>query len=210
MRPAWLVFFAACGAVPVAPVANKQPAPRPLEPTAPRAFLLEGLGPELFGPNPIYARATDDGRAVACVTDHETTKCGMVDHSTPFARIELTVMNPELAHDMASWTEATRDAHADDLKRIRHHIAPSSRALTQFCRADGPVACDPLGLHAKVDAKGHVSLSWSGEIQGELDICDDVPASPSHAEVLADQRANIVVIVATASCGFAGFVMMGR
>jgi hypothetical protein len=206
MRHAWLGLLAACGAAPVTPVANKQPAPS-FELTAPRTFLLAGLGPELFGPNPIYARATDDGRAAACVTDRETTKCGMVDDSTPFERITFTVMDPELARAMATWNERTRDAYAGDLERIHHHIDPSSRALAQICHADGPVACDPMGLHAKVDANGQVSLSWGGEIQGELEVCDETPALPSHAEVLADERGKVVVIVATAACGSSGFLM---
>ena len=210
------LVLAACGEPARAPVDNTAGTPIVITPA--RKFVLDGLGSELFGPERVYARANDRGEVVACVTEPETgsafrTTCSILLADEAFMRLDagLSVMLPDAARtiDRGEESPMTTRALADDFKRVRAHALPSSRALVRACEADGPVACSVLGAKAVVEANGHLALSFAGEIQGELNVCDgDAPRWPAHAVVRVDAPSRHVLIAASApGCPLAGFLM---
>ncbi|MFT3694056.1 MAG: hypothetical protein QM831_13005 [Kofleriaceae bacterium] len=216
----WLcLVLAACGSTPAPALSNAVPATKAPQ-TPAEKFIADGLGPELFGPDLAYARANPAGEVAACTNKREadgafTTWCAIEIADEPFANLDsLAVMQPEMARAMNRGQDIspmTRQQLADDLRRVHVHLEPSSRAFTPVCDAAGPLSCKVLGATAAVDANGHVSLSFSGEIQGEVQLCNDFdkPVHPTHATVLVESVSRRVLVVATApQCDNAGFVML--
>lgn len=216
MRWLWLVLAACSSPPPRAPVANAASAPpAPFALTPARKFVLDGLGAELFGPDLVYARANDRGEVTACTNEPEqgaafTTTCSIMLDDQAFIRLDggLAVMQPDTSRDIDHGEQFARQPLADDLRRVRAHILPSSRAFTRACDAAGPVSCAPLGTTAAVDANGHLTLRFRGEVQGEIDLCEDKPARPDRAIVMVDVPGRHVLLMAHAlGCPIGGFVM---
>ena len=207
-----LVLSACASAPPSGPVFNTATAPL----TRAQRFVLDGLGSELFGPDPVHVRANDRGEVVTCVTHPEgdgafTTRCSILLPTEPLAILGggLPVMLPDAARAIDRGEPAPLGPLADDLRRVRAHVLPTSRAFVRICDAAGRLSCDVLGATATVAINGFVSLSFAGEIQSQVGLCTHDPLRPSvHATVLVDAPSRHVLVMATtAGCPIAGFVM---